>query len=175
MNYHSPSIWQTVRSITRKFQRRKVYTSYQDTICGTDLGVLICSLDYFFNPKFCLNGLLELFFIAFSNNLFMVEIAYSVGPWHIIFYFLDLKDFLRWIRSVVFSMIVRVFWYSHMVTNFEFRIFVIMSNTIVIICTWLNINRSDFDYVLWCVLLHLSTISSGLLLYMFFVTLVMCL
>ena len=38
-----------------------------------------------------------------------------------------------------------IFWYSHIITNFEFRIFIIMLNVEVIIYACLNINKPHFD------------------------------
>ena len=42
------------------------------------------------------------------------------------------KYFLRPKCSVAFCEYVFIFWYSHTITNFEFRIFVVMHNTILI-------------------------------------------
>ena len=53
----------------------------------------------------------------------------------------DHKDFLKSNWCTDFCENNFVFWKSQMITNFEFRIFVIMLNTIVNIRTWRNIER----------------------------------
>ena len=60
-------------------------------------------------------------------------------------YFLNYKYFLTPNCCVSFCKYVSMFWYFHMVTNFKFRVFVIMMNTIVNICTRLNITRFHFN------------------------------
>ena len=59
-----------------------------------------------------------------------------------------------------------------MVINFEFRIFIIMVNTIFNIRLWLNISTI---YIVPYVLLYLSTISSSLSINTFFCITVICL
>ena len=53
-------------------------------------------------------------------------------------------------RSAAFCKNPLVFWFSHMITNFEFRIFVIISNTRVKIGTRLKIYRFPVFLVLEC-------------------------
>ena len=89
------------------------------------------------------------------------------------FYFFDQKDFLRPIWCVELCKIVFVFWYSHMITYFEFRIFVVILNTIFNISIWLT-SAGFILIVRRYVMLHLSTISSNFLMYTFFDTALRC-
>ena len=43
-----------------------------------------------------------------------------------------------------------MYWYSHMITNFPLKVFIIMLNTIVNVCTQLNMGRLHFD----CLMIH---------------------
>ena len=74
-----------------------------------DVQLITFCLDYFFIPEFFLTGLLQLFFIKCSNNLFINEIADNVYPWYSILYFRDHKYFFRPIWSVSFCKNIFVF------------------------------------------------------------------
>ena len=69
--------------------------------------------------------------------------------------FFDHKDFFRPICSAALCEKVFIFWYSHMITNFEFKIFVIILSNIFNRRTRLNIAWFHF-----CFLLYLPIIPS---------------
>ena len=64
---------------------------------------------------------------------------------------------------------------SHMVTNFELRTLIILLNIDINIDIHLNINRFHVDCSMICDILYLSTISSSLMMYIFFDNGVICL
>lgn len=97
----------------------------------------------------------QLFFIEWSNTIFTAEISNNTYSWHNMFYFLHDKNFLRPIWSVALCKNIFIFWYPHRLTKFEFRIFVIMLNTIVNISTQLNI-RFYFYCSMICIVVFVN-------------------
>lgn len=115
---------------------------------------------------------LNSFLFAFCNPLLRMfkyflnqwDIIKNVCPWDSSFYFLDHKDFVRLNWSVSFRTNIFISWYSHVINNFEFRIFFITLNNIFTVCTQLNIHRLHFYccMILWymlcmCQLFHVHT------------------
>ena len=73
------------------------------------------------------------------------------------FYFFNHKDALKAICYVTFFINSFISWYSYVITNFEFKIFIIMLNTIVNIGTSLkNISRLCFDCSTKCVVVFVN-------------------
>ena len=72
------------------------------------------------------------------------------------FSFSDDKNVLRPIWSVDPCKYIFVFWYYHMINNFEFRIFVIILNIKVNIGTWLNTGRFYLDCSMICLVLFIK-------------------
>ena len=125
------------------------------------------SFCYFFYSKFCLIYLFQFFFVKRSNNFFTIKIANDVSG-TLFFTFLNTKNLFRSIRNKIFFENFFehffIFWYSYMITNFKFSIFLIifLSESIYV----LNfIFTSVILIVLWYVLLYLLTISSNLSIY----------
>ena len=115
-----------------------------------DIQSIAFSFDYVFNPEFVLVNLLQLFFKKYSNNFFTFKISSNVFPCYSVRYFLDHKYFLTLTWNVAFCKKFFIFWYSHMVANFGFRIFVIMLNTIFNLLLWLNISSFHFYWSTLC-------------------------
>ena len=110
---------------------------------------LLSELSKTFHPErpwilfiFCLS---QLFLVECSNNFFTIEITNHKCPWYSVFYVLDQRDFLRPIRRIVLCKNIFLIWNSHMITNFEFRNFVITLNIIFNIHPRLNISRFHFN------------------------------
>ena len=97
-----------------------------------------------------------------SNNFLIIEITTNVCPRYrySILYFLNHKFSVRPICSLAIHNNFFEFRYCQIVTNFEFRIFVIMLKTIVNIHTWLNISRLHFYCLMICFLLFSTTLSN---------------
>ena len=78
-------------------------------------------------------------------------------PWHCIFNFFIYKHFFRPIWSVTFGKNVLVFIYLYpcMITNFKFRIFIIVFIPRVDICTIFNMNMFHFNCSLICVIVFI--------------------
>ena len=81
---------------------------------------------------------------------------------HSVFNSFNYKNFFRPIWSVNKSFFI--FRYSYMITNFKFRIFLIIFFVKVNICAWLYINR----LLIVQLFLYLLAMSSNLLIYTFF-------
>lgn len=111
-------------------------------------------LDYFFSILSdwwfsCSNSFYRIF-----HQFFTVEIINDICPWYNIFRFPDQKtskDFLgpNW-RVALFKNIF-LFSYSQMISNFKFRIFVIIFNTIVNKLAPLIISWFHFSCYMICV------------------------
>ena len=84
-------------------------------------------LDYFFYSKFLLIYLLQFFFRKCSRNFFTIKMINDICPWNCIFNFFNHKNVFRQIWSIACSKNVFVFRYSHMITNFKFRILLLTS------------------------------------------------
>ena len=101
-------------------------------------------------PSILLAACLQLFFKEYSNNIFIVEIINSLCPWNSIFYFLDDKEFFRQIWGVALCKNIFILWHSHTITNFEFRILIIMANTTLDIPTRPNTSTFHFYCSIVC-------------------------
>ena len=105
-------------------------------------------LDYFFNLKFFLVCLFALPF----RKVFQ-QFLYRWDHWQYmskVQYFLISKtSSSQW--SAAFWKNIFVFWYSHMIPNFEFRIFLIMFYILLSIRLQLNIERFQFHCSAICI------------------------
>ena len=124
---------------------------------------------HFFYSEFFLTSLLEFFFIKCSSNFFSIEIINNICTWNCIFNFNNNKNFFRPVWCIPFSKNIFVFRNSYVIANFKFRIFIINFFFKINICIIFNIGRFLYSYVY----LYSSTISSNLLIYIFFDTEVM--
>ena len=107
----------------------------------------------------------QFFFVKCSNNFFPVKIICNICLRHSIFNFFNQKNFFRPIWSVTFCKNVFIFWYSKNITNFKFKIFISLLESICI----LDVTRIGVILILlWYVLLYLLTISSNLSINTFF-------
>ena len=77
-------------------------------------------------------------------NLFITEMTNNICPWYSTFYIFHHKDFRRSIWCVALRKTIFVFWYFQMTTKFEFRIFFIILNSILIIHTRCVINMFQY-------------------------------
>ena len=101
------------------------------------------------------------------DNFFTIKIINNICPWHCIFNFFKYNNF-RPVWSISFCKNVFAFWYSYMITNFEFESLSLISLP-TLICI-LSLTSSDLILiVLWYVLFYLLTMSSNLSIYTFFV------
>ena len=109
--------------------------------------------------------LFQFFFIKCSNNFSTIRVFYYICLRHSIFNFFNQKN-LRPISSVTFCKNGLIFWYSHMITNFEIRTFFRVFYSKVNICAWLYICAwlSFILVVLWYVFYSLI-ISANLSIY----------
>ena len=112
-------------------------------------------------------SLLYFFFIKCFNDIFTIEIINNICPCNCIFNFFNYKKFFRPIWCVSFSKNIFVIRNSYMMTDFEFRIFIINFVFKINICIILT-STGLILIVLWCVLLYSFTISPYLLIYIFF-------
>ena len=99
MDYHNPFIW------------RKLIGFFLITFWYLDL-----HLSPFFSP----------FVLKRSNDFFTIKITNNIYLWNSIFNFLDQKNLFRLIFSAVSRKSIFVFWYSHMIANFKFKIFIVL-------------------------------------------------
>ena len=102
------------------------------------------------------------FFFAFKGfsrplDQFGVKPFAKICPWHNMFYLLYREGFFRtiWIVDLCKNIFVL---YPHMAINFEFRVFIIVLNTIVNINTPLNISRFHFDCLMIYVVVFVNYI-----------------
>lgn len=102
-------------------------------------------LDYFFDPKFASTCLQQIFRTKCSIMFFTANITNNICPLYSMFSFFNHKIFFRQIWSVSLYKNIVVFCYSYMITNFEFRIFVIMLDTILNTRIQLYIGRIHFE------------------------------
>ena len=102
------------------------------------------------------------FFAIFSNNFFPIKNINDLCPQLNIFKCFSCKNFSGLIWNVTFCKNIFTFWYSNIISNFKFRIFINNSFTRVNISVWFYITGFIL-IVLWYVLLSLLTISSNLL------------
>ena len=127
---------------------------------------------FFFYSKFLLIGLLQFFFIKYSNNFFTIEIVKNICPWNCLFNFTINKNFFIPVWCVSFSKNIFVFRNSYVISNLKFRIFIINFFLKINICIIFNITGFIL-IVLWYVLLYSPTVSSNLSIYTLFDTGVM--
>ena len=127
--------------------------------------------DCFFNPEFFF--WLD-FCISFSENVPKVSsllislITYIHGT--ICFILLITKASLEQF-GVTFWKNILVFWYSHMITNFEFRIFIVMLYSVHVPDLTSTVFWFFYD-ICWCIC---QLFSSSLSMYTFFNTTIICL
>ena len=115
--------------------------------------------------------LLQFFFVKCSNYFLAVKMTNKICPRNSIFNFFNHKNLSRPIWSVIFYKNVLIFLYSYMITNFKFRIFLIIFFIKVNICAWPYINRLHFCCaMIWHTLLCLLTMSANLSIWIFFYT-----
>ena len=77
-----------------------------------DVRFIIFYLDYFINNEFFFTCILQLIFLY--KTFFTVEITNNICLWHIIFYFLDHKHFLRPVCNAALWVNILIFWvFSH--------------------------------------------------------------
>ena len=117
---------------------------------------IIFSFAYFFNCNLCLIWLLQFFFIKHPNFFFTVNVFYCIRSLY--------SNFIFFVWSVIFGKNVFIFWYSYMITNFKFRIFITTLKSIYVLDFT---SKAFISTVLWYALLHSVTISSNLSIYTF--------
>ena len=122
---------------------------------------------YFFNSKLFLTCFLQFFFIKRSNNFFSFKICNNIFHDTVLFNFFNYKNFFRPVWNIAFCKNVFIFWYSNNINNFKFRILIINFFTSVNVYAWFYISIFIL-IVLWYVSMYLLTISSSLLIYIFF-------
>ena len=76
-------------------------------------------------------------------------ITYLHGTFFLSFF--NYKNFFRPIWSIEFRKNVFAFWYSNMINNLKFRIFIINFFARVNMCTTFNIRRLDFNCSTTCI------------------------
>ena len=107
---------------------------------------IVFFLDYFFNHEFFLACIFQLFFIKCANNFFTVEITNSICPRYstLLLFWPHRLSQINLECSVPLQkyFYISVFSHDH---QLWIRIFVIVLNTILKICTQLNIGRPHFD------------------------------
>ena len=79
-----------------------------------------------------------------SNNFFIIKVFYCICLWYF-YFFLSHKNFYQLIWSVAFCKNVFIFWYSDKITNFKFRIFIIIFKNQVNVHTRIYNNMFQFD------------------------------
>ena len=94
---------------------------------------------------------LQFFFVKCSNNYFVVKITNNIYPRNSFLNFFNHKNFFRPISKITFCKNVLKFWYSYMITNFKFRIFLIIFFIKVNICALLYINRLMYYDICYCI------------------------
>ena len=127
-----------------------------------------------FISKFCLIYPLQLLFIKFSKSFFTVEITINICPCYSILHNFNHKNFFGPIWSIALCKNISVIWYPYMISNFEYRIYIIILKVKLIYVRELT-SAVFILNVLWHVLMFLSAISSGLLMFTFFGTAIICL
>ena len=93
------------------------------------------SLYYFFNFKLFLIRFFQFFFLKCCNNFFVFKIINNICPRHNVFTYFDHKNFFIPIWNIAFCKNFFIFSYSNIITNFKFRIFIIIFFTRVNIYT----------------------------------------
>ena len=93
-------------------------------------------LYYFFYP----NLFFAFLFYKTFQSFFSIKVLCYICLRYSIFNFFCHKNFFRPIWSVTFRKNIFIFWYSHMVTNFKFRIFIILSTPKTIYNNTLHFN-----------------------------------
>ena len=104
---------------------------------------------------------LQFFFIKRSNNFFAFKINNNICPWHSIFNFSNHVILFRPIWKTAFCKNIFIYWYSNIIPNFKFRIFLIIFFIAVKLNAWLYINRLHFNYSMISIA-YLLTILSNL-------------
>ena len=111
-------------------------------------------------------SLICFFFIKRSNNLFTVKISNNIRPRHSFFNFFNYKIIFRPTLGVTICKNFFMFWYSLMITNFRFRIFLFIFFIKGNIYAWFFIDRLHFICARY-VLLYLLSISCNLSIYIY--------
>ena len=93
---------------------------------------------------------LQLLFKKRSSNSFFVKIINNICPRHSIFYLFNHKNFFRPIWNINFCRNTFVFWYSNNITDFKFRIFIIILFIRVNVCAWFYINGFHLNCAMIC-------------------------
>ena len=104
---------------------------------------------------------LQFYFVVLSNNFFAITITNNISPRHSIFNFFNLKNFFRPIWSITFTKLCKnifTFWYSNMITNFKFSIFLIIFFIKFNICAWHYINKLHFICSMICIVVFIYNI-----------------
>ena len=127
------------------------------------------SLYYFFNLKLFLTCFFQFIFVKRSYNFFPLRSLITYVHGTVFSTFLITKPSSDQFGVCNLWQNILVFWYSNIITNFKFWIFIINFFTKVNICVWFCIKRFIL-IVLWYMLLYLLTISSNLLMKTFFKT-----
>ena len=125
-------------------------------------------LTYFLSPLFMTFSTLlichlQFVFIKRFNNFFSNNSFWHICSWNSIFKFFNNKIFFRSICRVTFCKNIFLFWYSYMVTNLKFRIF-LRSKSIYV---FEYISTSFILIILCYMLLYLLTVSFNLSIYTF--------
>ena len=107
----------------------------------------------------CLIWFFQFFHIKHSKNFFTIKVFYYVCLRKSMCNFFNRKNFFRPIWGIIFRKNAFIFWYTHMVTNLKFRIFIIIFYTKVSICAWLYINSLDFKCSMICIIVFINYIS----------------
>ena len=115
-------------------------------------------LYYFFNSKLFLICFLQFFFVKVSNNFFTIKITNNICPWHSVFNLFNHKTLFRLTWNVTFSKNVFIFIFCNMITNFKFRIFLIIFFIKVNICAWPYTNRFHFNCAMICIVVFINYI-----------------
>ena len=115
MTYHSPSIWHI--------------------IC------FLLSLQYFCNFKVCFTGLLKFPLVKIPYNFFTLKIFNNITPRYNVLNIFDHRNFFRSTLCVSFCKNIFVFWYSHMLSNFQPKILIIFLNIKVNIAMHPNLGQ----------------------------------
>ena len=79
----------------------------------------------------------------------------------------NLKGLIIKASSEQFRVFSKIIWYSNIITNFTFRIFIIIFNNKVNIQTWLYISRLHFDCALIFTIMFINYIIWSISLYIF--------
>ena len=108
--------------------------------------------------------LFDLFFailmVKYSKKLFTVKITNKICPGHSVFNLFNHKNLFRPMSKIASCKIDFIFWYSYMITNLEFKIFLIISYVKSKCVLDLISSVVYILIVLWSALLYLLTLLS---------------